>query len=135
MRGLFGDDFTTAGRTAGGTGRLDPEESPPPPGSPETPAAAPSMVRSIPFSRQSCRLSRKRLLLLDMEGEGGGDAAGCCFGASPADWVRESSLLEGGTDREDVVVGVAVVAAVDVAAAAAAAIATAGSSWLWVMLW
>ena len=120
MRGLFGDDFTTAGRTAGGTGSLDPEESPPPPGSPETPAAAPSMVRSIPFSRQSCRLSRKRLLLLDMEGEGGG-------GASPADWVRESSLLEGGTDREEVVVGVAVVAAV--------AIAAAGSSWLWVMLW
>ena len=57
---------------------------------------------------------------------------GCCFGASPADWVRESSLLEGGTEREDVVVGVAVVAAVDVAAAA---IAAAGSSWLWVMLW
>ena len=46
------------------------------PASPEAEAAAPSllsMVRSMPFSRQSCRLRRKRLRLLDMEGEGGGD--------------------------------------------------------------
>ena len=81
-------------------------------------------------------MRRKRFRLLDIEGEGGGDeaAAGAgCFGASPADWVRESSLLEGGTAREDdVVVEAAEVAvvAVDVAVATAA-----GSSWLWVMLW
>ena len=86
-------------------------------------------------------MRRKRFRLLDIEGEGGGDdaaegaraVAGCCFGASPADCVRESSLLEGGTARElDVVVGAAEVAvvAVDVAVATAAC-----SSWLWVMLW
>ena len=137
MRGLLGDDFTTVGR-AGGTGWLDPEASPPPVSTPPPPPAL-SMVRSMPFSRQSCRLRRKRLLLLDMEGEGGGDE-GTCFGASPADWVRVSSLLEDGTAREDgtvrdddVVDAAVVVVAVDVAAAAAAA-APAGSSWLWLML-
>ena len=48
MRGLLGDDFTTVG-LVGGTGRLDPE---PPP---ESAAPALSMVRSMPFSRQSWR--------------------------------------------------------------------------------
>ena len=126
MRGLLGDDFTTVGR-AGGTGRLDPEapSPPPPPVSAAAPAAL-SMVRSMPFSRQSCRLRRKRLRLLDIEGEGGGEEAvegAGCFGASPADCVRESSLLEGGTAREDdVVVEAAEVAvvAVDVSVATAA---------------
>ena len=131
MRGLLGDDLTTVGR-AGGTGRLlNPDDSPPPP----PPAAASSllsMVRSMPFSRQSCRLRRKRLRLLDIEGEGGGDeegAAAGCFGASPADWVLERSLLDGGTARVDD--EVVVVVAADVVAATAAG----GSSWLWVMLW
>ena len=73
-----------------------------------------------------------------MEGEGGGDddeEAGCGLGASPADCVRERTLLDGiGTARVDVVVAVVVLVgavAVDVAAVVAAA---AGSSWLWVML-
>ena len=76
MRGLLGDDLTVGGcgvRPISGS--------------------MPSVVRSMPFSRQSC-LFRKRLRLA------GGPACSPPLPASPADWARVRVRPEAGTVSE-----------------------------------
>jgi hypothetical protein len=121
MSGLFGDDFTTIGL-------LSPSST-----------SRPSVVRSIPFSRQSWRFRRNRLRLLDDGGEIAAVAeaeveAGAEDEVSPADWALDRTRLNGGMARVNadevvvVVVAVAATAAVDTEVMRM-------SSWLWFMLW
>ncbi len=132
MRGLLGDDLITVGRWRPSS-TSDSLLLPP----------APSVVRSMPFSRQSWRRSRKRLRLLD---DGGDETAATADaeddavvpspplapadeGASPADCARDISLLPDELDEEGtesvVVADGAEAAAVDVVDEAAAVVVAA----------
>lgn len=97
IKGLLGEDLTVGGW---GTRPIS--------------VSTPSVVRSIPFSRQSCLLRNLFLLV--------GGALELC--ASPADCALVSVLPEGGTVREEEVIDWE-----DVLATAAS------RSWLWFMLW